>query len=83
MFETHDIVGTTGVAIIIVTYFLLQIGKISSETLTFSLSNAGGSALILYSLSYNWNMASVLIESFWILISLIGLFRVLKKRTRI
>ncbi|WP_300363440.1 hypothetical protein [Hydrogenimonas sp.] len=83
MFETHDIVGTTGVAIIIVTYFLLQIGKISSETLTFSLLNAGGSALILYSLSYNWNMASVLIESFWILISLIGLFRVLKKRTRI
>jgi len=73
-----DVIGTIGVFIIVVTYFLLQIEKISSKSLSFSVLNVLGSLLIFYSLMYNWNLASVLIEFFWILISLFGVYKYFK-----
>ena len=75
-----DIIGLTGVAIILVTYFLLQIEKITSTSLGYSLLNILGSALIMVSLSINWNLASAVIEAFWIMISLIGVYKYFKKR---
>jgi hypothetical protein len=75
-----DIVGTLGVAIIIVTYLLLQLGRISAEALSYSLLNILGSALIAFSLFTHWNLASFLIEFFWILISCIGVCRYFRKR---
>ncbi len=75
-----DIIGSIGVFFIVIAYFLLQIETLSSKSFTFSLLNAVGSVMILYSLSYNWNFASVLIESFWVLISLFGLYKYFKRR---
>ena len=74
-----DFVGSIGVFIVIVTYFLLQIDKISSDDLKYSLLNIFGSSLIVYSLAHNWNFASFLIEFFWILISFIGVYKYYKK----
>lgn len=70
-----DIIGVLGVIIVISTYFLLQIEKIDAKSFLFSFLNTIGSLMILYSLMYNWNLASFLIEFFWILISLYGLFK--------
>jgi len=70
-----DIIGILGVAIVVVTYFLLQSEKIDSKGFLYSFLNAFGSLLIMYSLLYNWNLASFVIEIFWILISLYGLRR--------
>ena len=68
-----DVVGIVGVAIVVVTYFLLQSEKIDSKGFLYSFLNAFGSLLIMYSLLYNWNLASFIIEFFWILISIYGL----------
>ena len=70
---TIDVVGIVGVAIVVVTYFLLQSEKIDSKGFLYSFFNAFGSLLILYSLLYNWNLASFIIEFIWIVISLYGL----------
>lgn len=70
---TIDLVGIAGVAIVVATYFLLQSEKIDSKGFLYSFLNAFGSMLIMYSLLYNWNLASFVIEIFWILISLYGL----------
>ena len=75
-----DIVGSLGVAIIIVTYLLLQLGRISAEALHYSLLNILGSSLIAFSLFTHWNLASFLIELFWILISFIGVYRYFRFR---
>ena len=48
----YDILGTLGVAVIILTYVLLQIGRLRSEHLAYSLLNAVGASLILISLYY-------------------------------
>ena len=70
-----DIIGVSGVGIIVVTYFLLQIDRMDSKGFWYSFLNAFGSLMILYSLMYNWNLASFVIEFFWILISLFGLWK--------
>ncbi len=71
----HDLLGAIGVGLIVLSYFLLQIERIDSRSLAYSLANLVGSLLILYSLYWNFNFASVLIEVFWLLISLVGLYR--------
>ena len=75
-----DVIGIIGVAIIVITYFLLQIEKIKSDDLQYSLLNIFGSILILLSILQNWNLASFLIEIFWILISFIGVYKAISKR---
>jgi len=70
-----NIIGVSGVIIVVVTYFLLQIDRVNPKGFWYSFLNAFGSMMILYSLTYNWNLASFIIEFFWILISLYGLWR--------
>nr|WP_321268573.1 hypothetical protein [uncultured Sulfurimonas sp.] len=77
----HDIIGSLGVAIVVIAYFLLQINKLDIKNIYFSSMNAIGSIMILYSLFYNWNLASVLIESFWIFISFIGIYNYYKQKS--
>ena len=72
-FNWYDIIGTIGVAVIILTYVLLQIGKIKSEQLSYSLLNAVGALLILISLYYSFNLPSFIVEFFWLIISLFGI----------
>lgn len=69
----YDIVGTLGVAIIIFTYVLLQIERVRSDQLIYSLLNAIGAGLILISLYFDFNLPSVVVEAFWLLISLFGI----------
>jgi hypothetical protein len=69
----YDILGTAGVAIIILTYVLLQMERIRSEQLAYSLLNAVGALLILVSLYYSFNFPSFIVEFFWRLISLFGI----------
>lgn len=74
-----DIVGTIGVATIVVTYILLQTSRIRSDQLSYSVLNAVGATLILISLYFEWNFPSVVVESFWLVISLYGIFRYFRR----
>jgi hypothetical protein len=71
----YDVIGTLGVALIILTYVLLQLGRISSEQLVYSLLNAIGASLILISLYFSFNFPAFIVEFFWLLISLVGIGR--------
>ena len=76
----YDILGTIGVAIIILTYVLLQIERLRSDQLAYSLLNAIGAALILVSLYFDFNLPSVVVEFFWLVISLFGIGKYLARR---
>jgi hypothetical protein len=75
----YDFIGLLGSSFIIICYLLLQSNKISSDSLGFSLFNTLGSLLIIISLYFNFNLSSFIIELFWILISLFGVFKFYKK----
>lgn len=73
--EFSNILGMIGVIFILIAYYLLNINSISAKSLTYLLANLVGSCLVLISLYYHFNLASVIIELAWISISLLGLYR--------
>lgn len=68
-----DIIGLTGVALLIVTYALLQLDRIDPKGFWYSFNNLIVAILVTVSLIYTPNLASVVIEVFWFIISLYGL----------
>lgn len=71
-FEWYDIVGSIGVATIILTYILLQTERIRSESLLYSVLNGAGAGLIAFSLLYSFNFSAFIVECLWVLISIYG-----------
>jgi hypothetical protein len=54
---------------------LLQLNRVASNALSYLIANALGAMLILLSLSVEFNLSAVLMEIFWLAISLLGLLR--------
>ena len=73
--QWHDAVGSAGAAIIVITYFLLQLQRISSTALSYSMLNAVGAFMILVSLWIDFNLSAFLVEAFWLAISALGIIR--------
>lgn len=70
----HDAIGLVGVGAIALAYALLQTGRWQAREPRYSAVNAVGAALVLVSLRYEFNLSAVVIEGFWLAISLYGLF---------
>ena len=79
-YSIYDVLGNIGVFLIIFTYFLLQIRKLSSEGFSYSVLNALGASLIVVSLLFDFNLSAFIVESFWVIISLIGISRFYLRR---
>lgn len=73
-----DYVGIVGVLLTLIAYYLLNINKICSMSMTYLFLNFFGSCMLLFSLLFHWNLPSVLIEVAWIGISIIGIYRFFK-----
>ena len=73
--EWYDYVGTSGVVVILVAYFLLQTERLSSTDLSYSVVNLIGAAFIAISLLFDFNLSAFIIELFWIAISFYGILR--------
>jgi hypothetical protein len=70
-----DFLGNVGVVLITIDYLLLQLDRIGSNSLTYSLLNAVGAGLIIISLIFNFNLSAFIMEAIWVVISLFGLYR--------
>jgi multidrug transporter EmrE-like cation transporter len=75
-----DFIGNVGVVVLMITYLMLQLNKISSAGLAYSVLNAVGACLIIVSLLFDFNLSALLMEVFWVLISLVGIFRYFRLR---
>jgi len=70
-----DLIGNIGVVILIITFLMLQLNKIPSDGLAYSVLNAIGASLIVVSLLFDFNLSALLMEVFWVLISFVGIYR--------
>jgi len=77
-FHLSDLAGFIGVVLIIVAYLLLQLEKLPSSSPRYSLLNAAGALLIIISLVSAFNLSAFIVEAFWFLISVLGLWRSLR-----
>ncbi len=76
----HDLLGLVGVFLVLAAYLLLQLEKVSATKLPYLIANGLGSFLILLSLIREFNLSAFVIEIAWLMISLYGLTRCLKRR---
>ena len=81
-FHLFDLAGFIGVLLIVVAYLLLQLDKLPSSSPRYSLLNATGALLIMVSLIFAFNLSAFIVEAFWFLISLLGLWRSLISRKK-
>ena len=75
-----DIIGMAGTSLVVGAFFLLQLNKVSPKGLVYNLMNLVGALFLLFSLCINFNLASFVIEIFWIAASLIGLYNYIKTK---
>ncbi len=81
--ETYaTIIGLLGVAIVVLAYALFAAHKISGEGWQYPVLNMLGTAGILVSLLYQWNLPSFVAQVTWIMLSLVGLWRQWRKKKR-
>jgi hypothetical protein len=72
-----DIGGVIGVAMMLFAYAGGQLRKLEMTGLPALLMNLIGSLLVLWSLSFKFNLSAALMESAWALVALYGLVKLL------
>ena len=76
-----DVLGSVGALIIVGVYLLLQLERLSAKSMAYSAWNAIGAGLILISLTRDFNLGAAMVEFFWLLVSAIGIWRGLSRRS--
>ena len=75
-----DAIGMAGTVLVVVAYYLLQLERVTANSLTYNVMNLVGASFLLISLCFTFNLASFVIELFWIGASLIGLWKIFRGR---
>ena len=76
-----DLLGNIGVVLLMIAYLMLQLNRLRSDQLAYSLLNLIGASLIVITLLVNFNLSALLMEVFWVLISFIGIYRYFRLKT--
>jgi hypothetical protein len=74
------VIGMIGVFVVLLSYILLQLQRIDPYSFGYSFLNFLGSAMVLFSLYFEWNLPAVVIEVVWGFISLYGVYRAIFKK---
>lgn len=75
-----DATGMLGTVLVVLAYCLLQLERTDPRGLSYNVINLVGAVCLLFSLCFNFNLASFVIELFWIAASLVGLFKYLRRQ---
>jgi hypothetical protein len=79
----YNTVGTLGVACILGAYFLLQTERTYANHWVYNALNLAGAFMILFSLIFDFNLPSFIVETSWIIITLIGFWRNRRKKQHV
>lgn len=78
-----DMIGILGFCLYLINYSLVTFQKIDSRGVAFFLTNIVAAICVLTSLMQNFNLASALIQIFWICLGIIAItLRLLPKREK-
>lgn len=69
----YEIIGIAGFALYVINYTLLTFHAICARHVPYFVLNLTAATLVLISLSHSFNLASLLIQVFWIAISLVAI----------
>ena len=78
--DIYQFIGFVGMLCIVWAYFLLQVEKYTVNSFAYQLLNLVGAILLTISLFVHFNLGSFIIEIFWIVITLYGMYKNLKEK---
>jgi uncharacterized membrane protein len=78
--ELHTVVGLIGVFCYLLAYALVQMRRLAVDANSYAYLNIIGGVFGLYSLSHDFNLASCISQSCWLLFTLIGMNSARKRR---
>ena len=68
-----ELAGIIGFALYVMNYSLLTLRKLSGDSISYFVINFSAASLVLIGLMSSFNLASALIQGFWIAMSVIGI----------
>lgn len=80
--DIYQFLGFVGMVFIVYGYLLLQTGKCDNSSLKFQFINLIGAILLLISLFVHFNLGSFIIEVFWIIITIYGIYKIQKDKKK-
>jgi hypothetical protein len=80
--DLSNLAGCAGAALVVIAYLGNQQGWLPAGDRRYPLANLIGSSLILASLYRDWNLSAAIIEAFWAMISVYGLAKQPRIRSR-
>lgn len=78
--DIFQFIGLVGMICVVLGYLLLQLGRLTSEHMSYQLLNLVGAVLLIVSLLAHFNLGSFLIEVFWIGITIYGIFKIYRRK---
>lgn len=75
-----DAIGVAGFGLYVLNYTMLTFRRIRTEHVAYFVINASAAGMVLVGLSASFNLASALIQIFWLIISLTAI--VIRMRTQ-
>ncbi len=77
-----DAAGLFGVLLILAAYAGAQVGRLDPRRAPALVMNLVGAGLIIWSLTFRFNLSAFLMEAAWAVVALYGLIRLLVRRGR-
>lgn len=77
--DLYQIIGFFGMIFVVVAYLFLQMNKLKNDDYAFLYMNLIGSILLIISLFKHLNLGSMIIEIFWLIITIYGFKQRLNK----
>jgi len=71
--ELYDAIGVAGFGLYVLNYTLLTVHKVSSHQIRYFIINLFAASMVLIGLISAFNLASALIQGFWIVISVVAI----------
>ena len=76
-----EALGVVGFGVYVLAYSLLTFGKLNSRDATYFGMNLCASSLVLIGLTASFNLASAMIQMFWIVVSIVAISLRLLRRS--
>ncbi|MCK9367082.1 MAG: hypothetical protein M0P72_08035 [Metallibacterium scheffleri] len=81
--QWFDWVGFTGVALIVIAYFLVQAGRLRGDNMSNQVLNALGALAVMVSLVFGtFNFPAFVLEAIWLAVSVYGMIWGARRRRR-
>lgn len=78
--DLYNVIGLLGASMYLLSYFLLNTRKLSGDSINYISMNIVAAICVSISLVEYYNLPSLIIQLFWIVISIVGIYNCISSK---